>query len=207
MPKLDVFDLEKNKVGTVDLNSEIFEFPINETVMHSVVRWQLASRRAGTASTKTRGEVRGGSSKPWKQKHTGRARHGSIRSPIWRKGGVVFGPKPKDWSFSLPKKVRRQALKSALSLKLKDERVFVVDSLDLEEIKTKNVAQFMNKFDIDKGLVVIDQENENFVKSSRNIKDLKVLNSNGINVYDLLKYEYLIFTKESIDKLQGVLVN
>lgn len=207
MPKLDIFDLEKNKVGTVDLNSEIFEFPINETVMHSVVRWQLASRRAGSASTKTRGEVRGGSAKPWKQKNTGRARHGSIRSPIWRKGGVVFGPKPKDWSFSLPKKIRRQALKSALSLKLKNERVFIVDSLDLEKIKTKNVAQFMDKFDIDKGLVIIDQENENFVKSSRNIKDLKVLNNKGINVYDLLKYEYLIFTKESIDKLQGVLVN
>lgn len=207
MPKVDVFDLKKKKVGSQDLNADIFEFPANESIIHLVVRWQLASKRSGTASTKTRAEVRGGGKKPWKQKHLGRARAGSVRSPIWRGGGITFGPKPKDWSFSIPKKVRKQALKSALSLKLSNDELYVLDSFDLKEIKTKQVVDFMNKFNVEKCLIIVDDLNENLLKSSRNIKNVKVLRNDGINVYDLLKYKNLIITKNSVEKMQEALAS
>ena len=207
MPKVDVYDLKKKKVGSQDLKSDVFEYPANESVMHLVVKWQLASKRSGTASTKTRGEVRGGGKKPWKQKHLGRARAGSIRSPIWKGGGVTFGPKPKDWSFSVPKKVRKQAVKSALSLKLSNDELLVLDNFDLKEIKTKQVIDFMKKFKVEKCLIVVDDINENLLKSSRNIKNVKVLKNDGINVYDLLKYKNLIMTKSSVDKVQEALAS
>lgn len=204
MPKLDVYDLNKKKIEEIELKSEIFEAPIKEHLMHEVVNWQLASRRSGTSSTKTRGEVRGGSSKPWKQKGLGRARHGSIRSPIWRKGGVTFGPKPKDWSYSIPKKVRRGALMSALSQLFKEKSIFVLNDFELPEIKTKNVAAFMKKFDLNKALIVINDNNENLYKSARNIKDVKVIKDNGLNVYDILKFQKLVFVKDSVNKIQEV---
>jgi large subunit ribosomal protein L4 len=202
---VDVFDLEKKKVGSVDLISSVFEFPVNDSVLHLVVKWQLASKRSGTASTKTRGEVRGGGKKPWKQKGLGRARAGSNRSPIWRGGGITFGPKPKDWSFSVPKKVRKQAVKSALSLKLSQDELFVVENFDLKEIKTKQISDFMNKFELNKCLILVDDLNENLVKSSRNIKNVKVLRNEGVNVYDLLKYKNLIITKSTVEKVQEAL--
>ncbi len=205
MPQVDVFDLEKNKVGTVDLASDVFECPVNDSVLHLVVKWQLASKRSGTASTKTRGEVRGGGKKPWKQKHLGRARAGSNRSPIWKGGGVTFGPKPKDWSFSVPKKVRKQAVRSALSLKLSQDELFVVENFDLKEIKTKQIVDFMKKFELNKCLIIVDDVNENLVKSSNNIKDVKVLKNEGVNVYDLLKYKNLIITKNTVEKVQEAL--
>ena len=205
MPQVDVFDLEKKKVGSVDLVSSVFEYPVNESVLHLVVKWQLASKRSGTASTKTRGEVRGGGKKPWKQKGLGRARAGSNRSPIWRGGGITFGPKPKDWSFSVPKKVRKQAVKSALSLKLSQDELFVVENFDLKEIKTKQISDFMNKFELNKCLILVDDLNENLVKSSRNIKNVKVLRNEGVNVYDLLKYKNLIITKSTVEKVQEAL--
>ena len=207
MPKVDVFDLEKKKTGQVELKSEVFEQPVKESLLHLVVRWQLASRRAGSASTKTRGEVSGGGKKPWKQKGLGRARSGSNRSPIWRGGGITFGPKPKDWSFSLPKKVRKQAIKSALSHKFNEKEIYVLDSIELPEIKTKQVVSFLKNFDITKCLILIDDKNENLVKSSNNLKDVKVLKNDGINVYDLLNFKHLILTKSSLDKVQEVLVS
>ena len=205
MPQVDVFDLEKKKVGSVDLDSGVFEYPVNESVLHLVVKWQLASKRSGTASTKTRGEVRGGGRKPWKQKHLGRARAGSVRSPIWKGGGTTFGPKPKDWSFSVPKKVRKQAVKSALSLKLSQQELFVVDNFDLKEIKTKQIVEFMKNFELSKCLILVDELNENLVKSSNNLQDVKVLRNEGVNVYDLLKYKNLVMTKDTVQKVQEAL--
>ena len=205
MPQVDVFDLEKKKVGSVDLDSGVFEYPVNESVLHLVVKWQLASKRSGTASTKTKGEVRGGGRKPWKQKHLGRARAGSVRSPIWKGGGTTFGPKPKDWSFSVPKKVRKQAVKSALSLKLSQQELFVVDNFDLKEIKTKQIVEFMKNFELSKCLILVDELNENLVKSSNNLQDVKVLRNEGVNVYDLLKYKNLVMTKNTVQKVQEAL--
>ena len=205
MPQVDVFDLEKKKVGSVDLDSGVFEYPVNESVLHLVVKWQLASKRSGTASTKTRGEVRGGGRKPWKQKHLGRARAGSVRSPIWKGGGTTFGPKPKDWSFSVPKKVRKQAVKSALSLKLSQQELFVVDNFDLKEIKTKQIVDFMKNFELSKCLIIVDELNENLVKSSNNLQEVKVLKNEGVNVYDLLKYKNLVMTKNTVQKVQEAL--
>jgi len=207
LPQVDVFDLKKKKTGKVELKSEVFEQPVKESLLHLVVRWQLASRRAGSASTKTRGEVRGGGKKPWKQKGLGRARSGSNRSPIWRGGGITFGPKPKDWSFSLPKKVRKQAIKSALSHKYNENEILVLDNFELPEIKTKQVASFLKSFDIAKCLILIDEKNENLIKSSNNIKDVKVLKNDGLNVYDLLNFKHLVMTKSSLEKVQEVLVS
>lgn len=196
LPTIEVYDMSKKRVGALDLRDEVFGSPIREDLMQLVVRWQRATARSGTASTKTRGEVRGGGSKPWKQKHTGRARHGSIRSPIWRKGGVAFGPKPKDWSFKIPRKVRKQALRSALSARFRDGAITVVQDLALPEIKTKRVAEMLSAFGVSNALFV-DVPNsgwENFAKSANNIPDIKLLADKGVNVYDTLGFEDLIMT-------------
>lgn len=205
MPQLDLFDIENKKVGSVELSPEIFEAPVKKHLLHAVVNWQLAGRRAGTASTKTRGEVRGGGSKPWKQKHMGRARHGSTRSPIWRKGGVTFGPKPKDWSYTINKKTKKNALKSALSLKLSEGVLVALNEITLPEIKTKNVAEMVKKFDFKSALIIVDSDNENLMKSARNIKNVKVLKVDGINVYDILKFDTLVMTEGSIARAQEAL--
>lgn len=207
MPQLDVYDLEKSKVGNIDLDSSIFEAPVKEHLLHSVVNWQLAKRRSGTASTKTRGEVSGGGSKPWKQKHMGRARHGSIRSPLWRKGGIVFGPRPKDWSYSINKKTKKNALISALSLKYSEGVLIALNEFSLPEIKTKQVAKFVETFELKSALIVISGENENLVKSAKNLKNVKVINVDGLNVYDVLKFENLIVTQESLARAQEVLAH
>lgn len=205
--QVDVYDLDKNKVGTLELAPGVFEAPVRKHLIHDVVNWQLAGKRSGTSSTKTRGEVRGGGAKPWKQKHTGRARAGSRRSPIWRKGGVVFGPRPKDWSYSLPKKVRRGALVSALSSRFGEGAVVVLDSFDLPEIKTRQVVSFMKKFDLSQALVVIGSENENLVKSARNVRDVKVLRHEGLNVYDLLRHKSIVMVRDSVEKIQERLLS
>lgn len=207
MPKLDVYDLEKSKVGSVDLNSAIFEAPVRKHLLHAVVNWQLAKKRAGSASTKERGEVRGGGKKPWKQKHMGRARQGSIRSPQWRKGGIVFGPKPKDWSYSINKKTKRQALISALSFKYGEGVIVAVSGFSLPEIKTRQVADFVKKFEFKSVLVVVEGDNQNLLKSSRNIQNVKVIKVEGINVFDILKYDALVMTEESLRRAQEVLAN
>lgn len=204
MPNCDVFDLDKNKVGSVVIDPDIFESPVKEHLLHTVVRWQLANRRSGTASTKTRGEVRGGGRKPWKQKHLGRARQGSIRSPQWRKGAVVFGPRPRDWSYDIPKKVRRQALKGALSIKHSDGKLFIIREFNLPEISTKSVVEFIKRFELDKTLVLINDKNENLRRSARNLKNLKILNIDGLNVYDLLRFDFLVITEDSLLRLREV---
>jgi large subunit ribosomal protein L4 len=200
-----VYDLEKNAVGALELDSEIFESPIREHLFHYVVNWQLAKRRSGTASTKTRGEVSGGGKKPWKQKHTGRARQGSIRAPQWRKGAIVFGPRPRDWSYNIPKKMRREALKSALSLKHRDGCIVILKDFNLSQIKTKQVVNFLQKFDLHKVLILINQDNENLKKSARNLEEVKVLKVDGLNVYDLLRFNALVMTEDSVLKIQEVL--
>ena len=205
VPQLDLYDMKKKKVGSVELLPEVFEAPVKKHLLHSVVNWQLAKRRAGTASTKTRAEVRGGGSKPWRQKHMGRARHGSNRSPIWRKGGVVFGPRPKDWSYTINKKTKRNALISALSLKFSEGFLVAIKEITLPEIKTKKLAELIEKFELKSALIVVASENENLTKSARNIKNVKVLNVDGINVYDILKFDTLIMTEESLAKAQEVL--
>ncbi len=205
MPKATVYDLDKKKVEDIELNSDVFEAPVKEHLLHSVTNWQLASKRAGTSSTKTRGEVRGSNAKPWKQKGMGRARAGTRKSPIWRKGGVVFGPKPKDWSYSIPKKVRKSALKSALSKKFSEGSIFVLKDFELPEIKTKQVSEFMKKFDLPKALLVVDSGNENLSKSARNVKGVKVLKDEGLNVYDILKFSNVVILKKSVEKIEEAL--
>ncbi len=205
MPQLDVYDIEKSKVGNVDLDPSIFEAPVKQHLLHAIVNWQLAKRRSGTASTKTKGEVRGGGAKPWKQKHMGRARQGSIRAPQWRKGGVVFGPKPKDWSYNVNKKTKRQALISALSLKYSKGVLIALNEFNLPEIKTKQVADFVKRFELKSALIVVSGENENLLKSAKNLKNIKVIKVDGLNVYDLLKFENLIVTEESLARAQEVL--
>lgn len=205
MPQLDVYDIEKSKVGNVDLDSSIFEAPVKEHLLHSVVNWQLAKKRSGTASTKQRGEVSGGGRKPWKQKHMGRARQGSTRAPHWRKGGVVFGPKPKDWSYSINKKTKKNALISALSLKYSEGVLIALNEFNLPEIKTKQVAEFVEKFELKSALIVVSGENDNLMKSAKNLKNVKVINVDGLNVYDILKFDNLIVTEESLARTQEVL--
>ncbi len=204
MANFEVFDLQRNVVGSAVVDADIFESPIKEHLLHAVVRWQLANRRSGTASTKSRGEVSGGGRKPWKQKHLGRARQGSIRSPQWRKGGIVFGPRPRDWSYDIPKKVRRQALKGALSIKHRDGKLIIIRELKLPEVSTKNVVEFIKRFGLDKALILINDKNENLMRSARNLKNLKILHIDGLNVYDLLRFDFLVISEDSLPRLQEV---
>ncbi len=205
MPEIKVYDIEKNPVDTVELNPSVFGVPLREHLLYYVVNWQLAKRRAGTASTKTRREVSGSGKKPWRQKHTGRARQGSIRAPHWKGGGVAFGPKPKDWSFDLPKKVRREALRCALSLKARDENLVILKDFDLPVIKTKQIMGFLKTFGLEKTLVVINGDNENLIKSARNLKEVKVLKTQGLNIYDILRFKTLTMTHSALRKVEEVL--
>lgn len=207
MPQLDVYNLDKGKVGTIELDPSIFEVPARKHLLHSVVSWQLANRRAGTSSTKGRGEVSGGGKKPWKQKHLGRARQGSIRATQWRKGAIAFGPKPKDWSYSINKKSKRQALLSTLSLKYSEGRMLALNEIILPAIKTKQVSDFIKKFELKSALIIIAGDNANLLKSSRNLPNVKVIKIDGINVYDMLRFDTLVMTEESINRAQEVLKN
>jgi large subunit ribosomal protein L4 len=207
MSVLSVYDIEKNKVAELELNDLVFGAPINENVLYEVVRMQMAARRSGNASTKGRSEVRGGGRKPWRQKGTGRARAGTIRSPLWRGGGVVFGPKPRSFSYKTPKKVRKAALISALSLKLKEDKILVLKDFPMEQIKTKKFKEVLDRFELKKALFVIDVENPILEKSSRNIKDVKMMRSEGINVYDLLKCDCLVLLEQSVKKIEGALLS
>ncbi len=207
MPQLDVYNLDKGKVGSIDLDPAIFEVPVRKHLLHTVVSWQLTKRRAGTSSTKERGEVSGGGKKPWKQKHLGRARQGSIRAPQWRKGAIIFGPKPKDWSYSLNKKSKRQALLSSLSLKYSEGRMLALNEINLPVVKTKQVADFIKKFELKSALIIVGGDNGNLLKSSRNIPNVKVIKIDGINVYDILRFDTLVMTEESLLRAQEVLKN
>lgn len=202
MPTVDVFNVNRDVVGQMDLNAEVFGVPVKPHVLHEVVLYQLAKRRAGTAKTKGRSEVRGGGKKPWRQKGTGRARAGTSRSPIWRGGGTIHGPQPRSYAFQVPKKVRRLALKMALSQKLLDQEMTIVDSLGLERIRTKDFASILNRFELAKTLVVLPASDEIVEKSARNIPKVKVLRSEGLNVYDLMNYHHLLLTREAIQSIE-----
>ncbi|MBO8129550.1 MAG: 50S ribosomal protein L4 [Peptococcaceae bacterium] len=208
MPKVAVFNTKGEQVGEMELSDEVFGQPVNEAVLHEVVTMQLANRRRGTHDTKTRGEVRGGGRKPWRQKGTGRARHGSIRSPIWRGGGIVFGPHPRDYHYKVPKKVRRLALKSALSSKVGEGKIFVLEALELEAPKTKDMVQILQNLQAGKGaLVVTEGKDEHVIKSARNIPKVKALPADQLNVYDVLYHPNLVMTKDAVAKVEEVLTS
>lgn len=205
MPKVALYNISGQQVGEVELKDEVFGIEPHEAVLFDAVNMQMANRRQGTHDTKTRSEVRGGGRKPWRQKGTGRARAGSTRSPIWRKGGIVFGPHPRDYAYSLPKKVRRLALKSALSSKVLEANIIVLDQLTLDAPKTKEMVSILNNLKANKALVVTADRDLNVEKSARNIEGVKPLKAEGVNVYDLLKYTKLVITKDAVAKIEEVL--
>ena len=204
MPKVDLLNIEGKKVGDIELSDDIFAVEVNEDVMHEVVVNYLANQRQGTQSTKTRSEVSGGGKKPWKQKGTGRARQGSIRAPQWIKGGIALGPKPRSYKYTLNKKVRRLALKSALSSKVLENKLIVLDSLNFDEIKTKNMSKVLSNLNVTKALVVLPESNLNVQASARNIPNVKTALVNTINTYDILKYDAFVVTKDAVAKIEEV---
>ena len=201
MPVVDIKDIANSKVGEAQLADDVFGVEIKPHLIHEVVKMQLAQRRRGTASTKGRSEVRGGGRKPWRQKGTGRARAGTNRSPLWRGGGIVFGPLPRDYGYKVPKKVRKQALKSALSQKLVEDKLIIVDSIPLDSIKTKKFIAIMGNLRINDALI-IDQDNMNLRLSAHNVPKVKVLQPEGLNTYDILRYDYLVLTAPSVKKIE-----
>jgi len=188
------------------LPESIFGVPIRPHLLHQTVIMQLNNRRSGTASTKTRGLVRGSGRKPWRQKGTGRARVGSIRSPLWTGGGTTFGPQPRDYSYRLPKKARREALLSALSLRRKDEKIIVIDKLELAETKTKLMLEVLKNLGVESALIVIHESDEKIERSARNLGTVKVLRAEGLNVYDILRYEHLVLTEQALGVIEERLV-
>lgn len=204
MPKLGLFNKEAQKVGDIELSEIVFGAKISEAAVHQVVVAQLANKRQGTQSAKTRAEVSGGGIKPWRQKGTGRARQGSIRSPQWIHGGIVFAPKPRNYRVSVPKSMRKTAMKSVLTSKVAENEMVVLDELSFETPKTKEAVKFLNAFEAKKALIVVAASDENTYKSIRNIEGVKVAPVNNINVYDLLKYSKVIITKDAVSKLEEV---
>ena len=204
MAKLSVYNIEGNQVGEIELNDAVFGVEVNVNLMHKAVVAQLAASRQGTQSAKTRSEVSGGGRKPWRQKGTGHARQGSTRSPQWTGGGVVFAPKPRDYSIKLNKKERRLAIKSALTTKVNESKLIVLDSFELDEIKTKKFVAVMNNLKAEKALVVLNEKNDNVIKSANNVPTVKTALTNTINVYDILKYDTLVLTQDAVATIQEV---
>ena len=204
MPTVGVFNKDGNKVSDMELNESIFAVEVNEDALHQVVVALLANKRQGTQSTKTRSEVRGGGAKPWRQKGTGRARQGSIRAPQWIKGGIVFAPKPRDYRVSVPKSMRKVAMKSALTSKVQENQMIILDTLNFEAPKTKNIVEMLKALEANKALIITAESNEVVYKSARNIQGISIIPANNINVYDLLKYEKLIITKDAVSKIEEV---
>jgi large subunit ribosomal protein L4 len=205
MPKVGLYNISGSQVGEIELSENIFGAEINKEAMHQVVVNLLANRRQGTQSAKTRAEVRGGGIKPWKQKKTGRARHGSTRSPIWVGGGVAFAPKPRDYSYTIPKKIKRIALKSALSSKVATENIIVLDGFNLEAPKTKEMVAILDNLKVGKkALIVMPEVNEAVIKSASNIPGVETTLVNTLNVYDILKYDKFIVTKDAVAKIEEV---
>jgi large subunit ribosomal protein L4 len=202
MPVLDVKNIKGKKVNTIDLADSIFNVPVKSSVLHQVVNMQLANRRAAGASVKHRGEVRGSTRKLYRQKGTGRARRGDIKSPLLRGGGVVFGPDGRTYAFKVTKKIRRLALKMALSSKLQTDELIVLDKFDLPQVKTRDFVDILSSLKLSNALIVTEEKNENLVLSSRNVPDIKVLQSEGLNVYDILKYKTLILLEPVIKNIE-----
>ncbi len=204
MATVSVLNMQGNEVGTMDLNDAIFGVEVNEHLVHMAVVQQLANNRQGTQKAKTRSEVRGGGRKPWRQKGTGHARQGSTRAPQWTGGGVVFAPTPRDYSFKLNKKEKRAALKSALTSRVQENKFIVVDELKFDEIKTKKFAEVMKNLNVEKALVVLNDNDVNVVKSAANIPTIKTASTATINVFDILKYNTVVVTKAAVETIQEV---
>ncbi len=205
MPRVDVFNVQGERTGELELSEEVFGAPIREDLLFDVSQMLLTARRQGTASTRTRGEVRGGGRKPWRQKGTGRARHGTIRSPIWVGGGTVFGPRPRSYRYQLPKKVRRAALRSALSSKVSDNSMTVLEELSMSQPKTREIVGILKGLNLDgKVLLVTARDDENIYKSTRNIQGLKAVIAGQLNVLDLLRYDKVIMTREAVARVEEV---
>jgi large subunit ribosomal protein L4 len=202
MSTVNIVNTKNESVGEIELNDDVFNREVKEHILHEVVRMQRAARRAGNACTKTRVEVSGGGRKPWKQKGTGRARAGTNRSPLWRGGGVTFGPKPRDYSFKLNRKVRQQAVAMALSARFQEGNLMVLDDFSMDQIKTKDFIAIMNVLDVDNGIIVTDNAPVNLSKSSRNVNGYKVMSSEGLNVYDLLLHKKVILLQPVIESLE-----
>jgi large subunit ribosomal protein L4 len=205
MTMLDVYNINKEKVTQVEVDESIFDIEVKEHLFYEIIRAQLANRRSGTACTKTRGEVSGGGRKPWKQKGTGRARSGSSRSPVWRGGGISFGPKPRDYSYTVPKKVKRIALCSALTKKRREEKLLILDKFDLSAIKTKAFTNILDRLG-NQRVLIIDDDNRNLCLSARNVPHVKVLSPQGLNLYDILYHDGLYITLPCLEKIQRRLV-
>jgi large subunit ribosomal protein L4 len=204
MPKVAVYNMAGQQVEEIELDERVFGAPVRPDLMNDVVLMYLAGQRQGTHKVKNRSEVRGGGRKPWRQKGTGRARQGSIRSPQWKGGGVVFGPTPRSYKYKLPKKVRRIALYSALSAKVDTGKIIVLDKLDISEAKTKHMVALLQKFAMNQALIVDSQKSEPVLLSARNLEGVKYTDANGVNVYDLLRHEHLVLTKDAVAKVQEV---
>ncbi len=205
MPKVNVYNILGEQVEEIDLKDDVFGVEVNEHILYEVVKNQLANKRQGTQSVKTRAEVRGGGRKPWRQKGTGRARQGSIRAPHWVGGGVSFAPKPRDYSYKVPKKVKRLAMKSALSSKVLNDEIIVLDELSLDEPKTKEMAKILSNIKAGKkALIVMDKKDMNVIKSARNIPNVQVVFVNTLNVYDILNFDSFIITKDAVRKVEEV---
>lgn len=205
MPRITVFNTEGQQVGEMDLNDSVFGAKINEPVLHQAVHVYLANQRRGTQSAKTRAEVRGGGRKPWRQKGTGRARHGSIRSPQWTGGGVVFAPKPRDFSKKMPKKMRRLAMISALSSKVADNQMIVLDNLSMDQPKTKFIVDMIKNLNISrKALIVLKDKDDIIRRSANNIQGVKTTLASTLNVYDILKYDAFVVTKDAVEAIEEV---
>ena len=204
MANVSVYNIEGKEVGTIELNDAVFGVEVNTHLVHQAVVLQLANKRQGTQSAKTRSEVSGGGRKPWRQKGTGHARQGSTRSPQWTGGGIVFAPKPRDYSFKMNKKEKNLALKSVLTTKVAENKFIVVDGLNFDEIKTKNMVNVLKNLEVKKALVVTDDDNKNVTLSSRNIPGVKTAFTNTINVYDILKYDKMVVAKDVISKIEEV---
>lgn len=205
MPKVNVLNMLGEEVEEIQLSNKVFGIDIHEQAVHDVVKSQLASRRQGTQSVKTRTDVRGGGRKPWRQKGTGRARQGSIRAPHWVGGGVTFAPKPRDYSYKVPKKVRKLAMKSALTSKVVNDEIIVLDELNLDAPKTKEVVKMLENLNAKKkALIVMDEINDNVIKSVRNISNVEIILVDTLNVYDILNYDSFIITKAALKKVEEV---
>lgn len=207
MPKLAVYNMTGAQTGEIELNDNVFGVEVNEALLHQAVVMQLANQRLGTHATKTRAMVRGGGKKPWRQKGTGRARAGSIRSPLWVGGGTTFGPQPRSYAFTMPRKARRLAIRCALSAKVQAGELIVMEDISLNQPKTKDVVKLLDNMKVgeDKALIIIDDVNENVEKSSRNIPGVKSITSQGLNVYDILYHDKVLVTKDAISKIEEVL--
>lgn len=205
MAKIAVYDINRKQVAERDLEDAVFNTEVKEYLIHDMVRYQLAARRQGTAKAKNRTEVSGGGRKPYKQKGTGNARQGSSRAPNHVGGGTVFGPTPRDYDFKLNRKVKKAALKSALSARYRDEQMVVLNALQLEQVSTKGFAEVLKRFELGKALVVVEGDNRNLELSARNLPNVKVLRAEGVNVYDVMKYPCLVMTEGAVEQIEGAL--